>query len=120
LSEEELNALIAHAHRRIDQLQRQLAEQLASEQLRIDAALEKQQEADEKLLEDRIKQEREKLERDFLLTKDQWVSYRDIVVSRKYFDHKNYAGTMCDASCIIFLIYFWHSRPMDCCTLNCG
>ncbi|KAK2165818.1 hypothetical protein LSH36_45g11018 [Paralvinella palmiformis] len=72
LSEEELNALIAHAHRRIDQLQRQLAEQLASEQLRIDAALEKQQEADEKLLEERIKQEREKLERDFLLTKDQW------------------------------------------------
>lgn len=72
LSEEELNALIAHAHRRIDQLQRQLAEQLVSEQLRIDAALEKQREADEKLLEERIKHERERLETDFMLTKDQW------------------------------------------------
>lgn len=32
LSEDELNSLIAHAHRRIEQLQKQLAEQIAMEQ----------------------------------------------------------------------------------------
>lgn len=32
LTEDELNSLIAHAHRRIEQLQKQLAEQIAMEQ----------------------------------------------------------------------------------------
>ncbi|XP_029703646.1 MICOS complex subunit MIC60 isoform X3 [Takifugu rubripes] len=42
LSEDDLNALIAHAHRRIDQLNRELAEQRVTEQIHIDAALEQQ------------------------------------------------------------------------------
>ena len=43
MTEDELNSLIAHAHRRIEQLQRQLAEQQAMEKKRFAAALEKQQ-----------------------------------------------------------------------------
>jgi coenzyme F420-reducing hydrogenase delta subunit len=35
LTEDELNSLIAHAHRRIEQLQKQLAEQIALEQVRV-------------------------------------------------------------------------------------
>lgn len=42
LSADDLNALIAHAHRRIDQLNRELAEQRVREQIHIDAALEQQ------------------------------------------------------------------------------
>lgn len=42
LSPDDLNALIAHAHRRIDQLNRELAEQRVREQIHIDAALEQQ------------------------------------------------------------------------------
>lgn len=39
---DDLNALIAHAHRRIDQLNRELAEQRIREQIHTDAALEQQ------------------------------------------------------------------------------
>ncbi|KAG9272141.1 MICOS complex subunit MIC60 isoform X1 [Astyanax mexicanus] len=42
LSADDLNSLIAHAHRRIDQLNRELAEQRVREQIRIEAALEQQ------------------------------------------------------------------------------
>ncbi|XP_057706801.1 MICOS complex subunit MIC60 isoform X2 [Corythoichthys intestinalis] len=42
LSTDDLNALIAHAHRRIDQLNREIAEQRVREQIHIDAALEQQ------------------------------------------------------------------------------
>ncbi|XP_055283640.1 MICOS complex subunit MIC60-like [Moschus berezovskii] len=42
LSADDLNALIAHAHRRIDQLNRALAEQKATEKQHIALALEKQ------------------------------------------------------------------------------
>nr|XP_057919682.1 MICOS complex subunit MIC60 isoform X6 [Doryrhamphus excisus] len=42
LSTDDLNALIAHAHRRIDQLNRELAEQRVREQIHIDAALKQQ------------------------------------------------------------------------------
>lgn len=51
LSEDDLNALIAHAHRRIDQLNRELAEQRVSEQIHIDAALEQQKLQHQKTLE---------------------------------------------------------------------
>uniref|UniRef100_H3CJX4 MICOS complex subunit MIC60 n=1 Tax=Tetraodon nigroviridis TaxID=99883 RepID=H3CJX4_TETNG len=51
LSEDDLNALIAHAHRRIDQLNRELAEQRVSEQIHIDAALEQQKLEHQKTLE---------------------------------------------------------------------
>lgn len=51
LSEDDLNALIAHAHRRIDQLNRELAEQRVGEQIHIDAALEQQKLEHQKTLE---------------------------------------------------------------------
>lgn len=51
LSADDLNALITHAHRRIDQLNRELAEQRVREQIHIDAALEQQKLEDQKALE---------------------------------------------------------------------
>lgn len=51
LSADDLNALIAHAHRRIDQLNRELAEQRVREQIHIDASLEQQKLEDQKALE---------------------------------------------------------------------
>ncbi|XP_074530670.1 MICOS complex subunit MIC60 [Halichoeres trimaculatus] len=51
LSPDDLNALIAHAHRRIDQLNRELAEQRVREQIHIDAALEQQKLEDQRALE---------------------------------------------------------------------
>ncbi|XP_017278630.1 MICOS complex subunit MIC60 [Kryptolebias marmoratus] len=51
LSADDLNALIAHAHRRIDQLNRELAEQRVREQIHIDTALEQQKLEDQKVLE---------------------------------------------------------------------
>ncbi|XP_039975597.1 MICOS complex subunit MIC60 isoform X2 [Xiphias gladius] len=51
LSADDLNALIAHAHRRIDQLNQELAEQRVREQIHIDAALEQQKLEDQKALE---------------------------------------------------------------------
>lgn len=46
-----MNALIAHAHRRIEQLNRELAEQRVREQIHIDVALEQQKLEDQKMLE---------------------------------------------------------------------
>ncbi len=51
LSADDLNALIAHAHRRIDQLNRELAEQRVREQIHIDSALEQQKLEDQRALD---------------------------------------------------------------------
>ncbi|XP_025968584.2 MICOS complex subunit MIC60 isoform X2 [Dromaius novaehollandiae] len=51
LSTDDLNSLIAHAHRRIDQLNKELAEQRVREQQHIESALEKQKLEDKKALE---------------------------------------------------------------------
>ncbi|XP_067423714.1 MICOS complex subunit MIC60 isoform X1 [Emydura macquarii macquarii] len=51
LSTDDLNSLIAHAHRRIDQLNRELADQRVREQQQIEAALEKQKLEDKRALE---------------------------------------------------------------------
>ncbi|XP_036605263.1 MICOS complex subunit MIC60 isoform X2 [Trichosurus vulpecula] len=51
LSTDDLNSLIAHAHRRIDQLNRDLAEQKVREQQHIEAALEKRKLEDDKMFE---------------------------------------------------------------------
>ncbi|XP_024284679.1 MICOS complex subunit MIC60 isoform X3 [Oncorhynchus tshawytscha] len=51
LTQDDLNSLIAHAHRRIDQLNRELAEQRVREQIHIDSALEQQKLEDKKALE---------------------------------------------------------------------
>ncbi|KAM9375655.1 MICOS complex subunit MIC60-like isoform 2-T2 [Pholidichthys leucotaenia] len=51
LSPDDLNALIAHAHRRIDQLNRELAEQRVRERIHIEAAVQAQKLEDQKQLE---------------------------------------------------------------------
>ncbi|KAM7021447.1 MICOS complex subunit MIC60 isoform 2-T2 [Passerculus sandwichensis] len=51
LSTDDLNSLIAHAHRRIEQLNRELAEQRVREQQHIEAALHKQKLEDKKAFE---------------------------------------------------------------------
>ncbi|XP_035387928.1 MICOS complex subunit MIC60 isoform X1 [Electrophorus electricus] len=54
LSADDLNSLIAHAHRRIDQLNHELAEQRVREQIRIDTALEQQRHEHERVLEQAV------------------------------------------------------------------
>ncbi|XP_072574654.1 MICOS complex subunit MIC60 isoform X2 [Paramormyrops kingsleyae] len=51
LTPDDLNSLIAHAHRRIDQLNHELAEQRVREQLHIEAALKQQRQDDKKALD---------------------------------------------------------------------
>ena len=57
MTEDELNSLIAHAHRRIEQLQRQLAEQQAMEQERMAQVLNKQRTEDRGISESEINRE---------------------------------------------------------------
>ncbi|XP_053560240.1 MICOS complex subunit MIC60 isoform X4 [Bombina bombina] len=54
LSIDDLNSLIAHAHRRIDQLHKQLADYRVREQQHIEAALENQKLEDKKALESAV------------------------------------------------------------------
>uniref|UniRef100_A0A8R1TSS3 MICOS complex subunit MIC60 n=1 Tax=Onchocerca volvulus TaxID=6282 RepID=A0A8R1TSS3_ONCVO len=54
LNEEELNALIAHAHLKVDQLRKQLAEQQVREEQNIASALEEQRKSQSKLTEEEI------------------------------------------------------------------
>ena len=78
LTEEELNALIAHAHRRIEQLQRQLAEQMAMETQRLEKALTQQQSEDEQLATQKVASEVERLKEEFLVEKEKWVRRQSI------------------------------------------
>lgn len=73
LSEQELNSLIAHAHRRIEQLQHQLANHLALEKERIQQALESQRQADESVCDRRIQDEAQKIRNSTDLEKQKWV-----------------------------------------------
>ncbi|XP_048373310.1 MICOS complex subunit MIC60 [Sphaerodactylus townsendi] len=54
LTADDLNSLIAHAHRRIDQLNKELAEQRVREQQHVEAALEKQKLEDKKSFESAV------------------------------------------------------------------
>lgn len=54
LTVDDLNALIAHAHRRMEQLSRELAEQRVREQIHIDSALQQQRTEDQKALEQAV------------------------------------------------------------------
>ncbi|KAK6110849.1 Mitochondrial inner membrane family protein [Brugia pahangi] len=54
LNEEELNALIAHAHLKVDQLRKQLAEQQVREEQNIACALEEQRKSQSRLTEEEI------------------------------------------------------------------
>lgn len=92
LTEDELNSLIAHAHRRIEQLQKQLAEQIALEQVRIQQSMEQQRKEDEKLTDQRVSDEQEKLKNSFLLQKEREVIINHVsnmittVWAKKHFD----------------------------------
>ncbi|XP_074643749.1 MICOS complex subunit MIC60-like [Tubulanus polymorphus] len=72
LTEEELNSLIAHAHRRIEQLQKQLLKQQVLQEESIEMALQRQREEDELITEQKIKQELEKQRGLLQLEKQQW------------------------------------------------
>ncbi|XP_062574094.1 MICOS complex subunit Mic60-like isoform X3 [Saccostrea cucullata] len=72
LSEDELNSLIAHAHRRIEQLQHQLANHMALEKERIQEALESQKRADDKVCDRRIQDESQKIRNSIDLEKRKW------------------------------------------------
>ncbi|CAI2356678.1 unnamed protein product [Caenorhabditis sp. 36 PRJEB53466] len=54
LNEDELNALIAHAHLKVDQLRRQLSDQQVREELHISKALEEQRLADERIASEQL------------------------------------------------------------------
>ncbi|CAI5456016.1 unnamed protein product [Caenorhabditis angaria] len=54
LNEDELNALIAHAHLKVDQLRRQLTEQQVREEQHIAQALENQRHVDERISADKL------------------------------------------------------------------
>jgi len=73
LTADELNSLIAHAHRRIEQLERQLVDQQTAEQRRADEALGRHKEEHQSLAEERLKQERERMQAELDLLKQQWV-----------------------------------------------
>ncbi|XP_078668595.1 MICOS complex subunit MIC60-like isoform X11 [Branchiostoma floridae x Branchiostoma belcheri] len=70
LSEDELNSLIAHAHRRIEQLQSQLAEQQLLEKSRMDDALGRQRAEDEKETLVLLKRELERQKQELALAQD--------------------------------------------------
>lgn len=81
LSEDELNSLIAHAHRRIEQLQNQIGEHQKSEQQRLLAALQQQKEEDEKLAAEQIEREHERSKADIGVVKRRWVSFVFLLVT---------------------------------------
>ncbi|KAJ1352138.1 MICOS complex subunit MIC60-1 [Parelaphostrongylus tenuis] len=63
LNEDELNALIAHAHLKVDNLRRQLSEQQVREEQNIARAIADQREADERIAAERLRVELENLKR---------------------------------------------------------
>ena len=75
LTTPELNSLIGHAHRRVDQLQRQLVEQSAMEPLRAEAALDGQRVKDERLVDEMIAEERQRFELEINRLHDAWVCF---------------------------------------------
>ncbi|XP_069833342.1 MICOS complex subunit MIC60 isoform X2 [Dendropsophus ebraccatus] len=73
LSTEDLNSLIAHAHRRIDQLHKQLADYRVREQQHIQAALERQKLEDNKALETAVSKALEHYRAEIQLEQDKKV-----------------------------------------------
>lgn len=73
LSIDDLNAYLAHAYRRIEQMQKQLAEQLAMERQRLEKSLDVQWEEFKKLEQQVLSQEREKMLAELSVEKMKWV-----------------------------------------------
>uniref|UniRef100_A0A3B4X0F7 MICOS complex subunit MIC60 n=1 Tax=Seriola lalandi dorsalis TaxID=1841481 RepID=A0A3B4X0F7_SERLL len=81
LSADDLNALIAHAHRRIDQLNRELAEQRVREQIHIDAALEQQKLEDQRAQEKAVDTALQHIKEEARLEQERkvWREHRDVM-----------------------------------------
>ena len=75
LSEDELNSLIAHAHRRIEQLQKQIADHREAERHRQQSAVEQQKKENDRLSKERVERERDHFKSDLNLTRQKWVSF---------------------------------------------
>lgn len=76
LSTAELNSLIGHAHRRVDQLQRELVEQTSMEPLRVEAALDSQRSENERMLDEKIAQERQNFASEIMRLQDVLVCFQ--------------------------------------------
>lgn len=76
LTADELNSLIAHAHRRIEQLERRLEKQRTSERTHVEGVLGQQRQEHELLTEERLKQEREKMQDELGVIRQQRVCLR--------------------------------------------
>jgi hypothetical protein len=74
LSEDALNLLAAHAHRRIEQLQRQIAEHDKAEKERLIVALARLSIENERLEAEQLEREREHLEANLHVEEQKWVS----------------------------------------------
>lgn len=74
MSADELNSLIAHAHCRMEQLQRQLFEQQVMEQHRIQTQLEEQKEADDKVADAMVFQEHVHMAAELKALREIWVT----------------------------------------------
>ena len=79
LTVDELNSLIAHAHRRIEQLERQVDEQQSSEQRRVSEALRQQGQEHETLVEERLTQEKQRMNAELDMLRQQWVLTTDVI-----------------------------------------
>jgi len=73
LSADELNSLIAHAHRRIEQLERQLAEQRTAEHQRVNVAVSQLREENRSLADERLRHDKEQMSAELEMLKRQWV-----------------------------------------------
>jgi CRISPR/Cas system-associated protein Csm6 len=73
LSTAELNSLIAYAHRRIDQLQRQLVEQQTLEPMRVQEALSKAKSAHEKQIDTVVAEEQQAASAELDSLRKTWV-----------------------------------------------
>uniref|UniRef100_A0A8C8RGR5 MICOS complex subunit MIC60 n=1 Tax=Pelusios castaneus TaxID=367368 RepID=A0A8C8RGR5_9SAUR len=79
---DDLNSLIAHAHRRIDQLNRELADQRAREQQHIETALEKQKLEDKRALEIAVAKALEHRKNEIQIEQDKKIEeVRDVMES---------------------------------------
>ncbi|VDN03413.1 unnamed protein product [Thelazia callipaeda] len=81
LNEDELNALIAHAHLKVDQLRQQLAEQQVREEQNIALALEEQKKSQSKLNEEEINLKIQKLREEM-----QSEAEKKLLIQRKLWD----------------------------------
>lgn len=83
LSADELNSLIAHAHRRIEQLEKQLAEQRTAEQQRVNTALGQLRDENQSLAEERLTHEKEQMHAELERLKRQWVEESEVERERE-------------------------------------